>query len=68
MLSARPVRLSAGRSMGTHEGEGRYGAPSGADIHIMGISQCEFGPDGLLREWVLIDDTAVWKQVLLHTG
>lgn len=65
----RPPRAALRWSLeGTHEGEGRYGAPSGADIHIMGISQCEFGPDGLLREWVLIDDTAVWKQVLLHTG
>jgi len=53
---------------GPHDGEGRYGVPTGADVHVMGISHCEFGPDGILREWVLIDDTAVWKQVLLHTG
>ncbi|MDE0319906.1 MAG: ester cyclase [Acidimicrobiaceae bacterium] len=53
---------------GPHDGEGRYGVPTGADVHVMGISHCEFGPDGILREWVLLDDTAVWKQVLLHTG
>ena len=65
----RPPRAALRWSLdGTHDGEGRYGAPSGADVHVMGISHCEFGPDGVLREWVLIDDTAVWKQVLLHTG
>ncbi|WP_419944541.1 ester cyclase [Candidatus Poriferisodalis sp.] len=65
----RPPRTALRWSLdGTHDGEGRYGAPSGAEVHVMGISQCEFGPDGVLREWVLIDDIAVWKQVLLHTG
>ncbi len=65
----RPPRAAIRWSLdGTHDGEGRFGAPSGADVHVMGISHCEFGPDGVLREWVLIDDTAVWKQVLLHTG
>ena len=67
--SDRPPRAALRWSLdGTHDGWGRFGAPSGAEVHVMGISHCEFGPDGLLREWVLIDDTAVWKQILLHTG
>lgn len=53
---------------GNHDGWGRFGAPTGAPVHVMGISHAEFGPWGLRREYVLIDDTAVWKQILLHTG
>lgn len=53
---------------GRHDGHGRFGAPSGADVYIMGISQAEFGPWGLRREYTLIDDVAVWKQIHLHTG
>ena len=53
---------------GTHDGWGAFGRPSGASVHIMGISHAEFGPWGLRREYVLIDETAVWKQILLKTG
>jgi hypothetical protein len=53
---------------GKHEGWGAYGAPSGAEIYILGISNAEFGPYGLRREFVLIDETAIWKQIALKTG
>ena len=53
---------------GRHDGWGAYGAPSGAEVYVMGISHAEFGPRGLRREWVLVDETAIWKQILLHTG
>ena len=53
---------------GRHSGWGRFGAPTSAPLHIMGITHAEFGPHGLRREWTLIDDTAIWKQILLHTG
>lgn len=53
---------------GRHDGWGAFGRPSGALAHIMGISHAEFGPWGLRREYVLIDETAIWKQILLHTG
>ncbi|MEM9565265.1 MAG: ester cyclase [Actinomycetota bacterium] len=53
---------------GTHDGWGRYGAPTGAPVHVMGISHAEWGPRGLRREWIMLDDTAIWKQILLHTG
>ena len=29
---------------GKHEGAGRFGTPSGADVYVMGISHAEFGP------------------------
>ncbi|RYG92273.1 nuclear transport factor 2 family protein [Loktanella sp. IMCC34160] len=58
---------------GKHSGWGRFGRPTGADVYVMGISQAEWGPFGtgqptLRREWTLIDETAIWKQILLQTG
>lgn len=53
---------------GRHEGYGAFGDPTGADVYIMGISHAEFGPWGLRREHILIDETAVWKQILMKTG
>jgi SnoaL-like domain len=53
---------------GRHDGWGAFGAPTGADVHVMGISHAEFGPWGLRREYALIDETAIWKQILLQTG
>jgi predicted ester cyclase len=53
---------------GRHDGWGRYAAPTGAEVHVMGVSHAEFGPRGLRRETTLIDDIAIWKQILLQTG
>lgn len=53
---------------GRHTGWGAFGVPTGAEIHIMGMSHAEFGPWGLRREWILIDETAIWKQIVLKTG
>jgi len=50
---------------GTHTGDGVFGPATGAQVDIMGISHAEFGPWGLRREWVLFDEVAVWKQILL---
>ncbi|WP_299024681.1 ester cyclase [uncultured Sulfitobacter sp.] len=66
MLSPRAaVRWSL---QGKHSGWGTFGTPTGAEVYIMGISHAEFGPWGLRREYTLIDETAVWKQILLATG
>jgi hypothetical protein len=53
---------------GKHDGWGCFGTPTGAEVHVMGISHAEFGPWGLRREYVLFDETAIWKQILLKTG
>lgn len=52
---------------GTHTGSGCFGPASGAELYIMGISHAEFGAWGIRREYVLIDEVAVWKQILMHT-
>ncbi len=51
---------------GTHDGPGYFGEPSGAPVHVMGITHLETGPWGVRREFVLFDQIAVWKQILLH--
>ncbi|HKK97503.1 MAG TPA: ester cyclase [Marivita sp.] len=64
-----PPRAAVRWSMqGTHSGCGMFGAPTQAPVYIMGITHAEFGRHGLRREWTLIDETAIWKQILLATG
>lgn len=64
-----PPRASVRFSIhGKHEGYGMFGTPTGATVFVMGIAHAEFGPRGVRREWALIDETAIWKQILLATG
>lgn len=66
---AMPPRAALRWSLtGAHEGWGRFGTPTGAEVHIMGMSHAEFGPYGLKREFVIFDETAIWKQIALKTG
>lgn len=58
---------------GKHDGWGTFGRPTGAPVHVMGISHAEYGPYGpggigLRREFALYDEIAIWKQILLHAG
>ena len=53
---------------GSHSGPGMFGAPTGAEVHVMGITHAEWGEWGLRREFTLWDEVAIWKQIHLHTG
>lgn len=53
---------------GKHDGWGGFGAPTGAEVHVMGASHVEFGPWGIRREYTLFDETAIWKQIAMKTG
>jgi len=58
---------------GQHDGWGTFGAPTGAEVYVLGASHAEFGAlvggePKLRREWTLFDETSVWKQIVLHTG
>jgi hypothetical protein len=53
---------------GRHDGWGAFGAPSGADVYVMGFAHADFGPWGIRNETVVFDSTAIWKQILLHQG
>lgn len=66
---AMPPRAALRWSLtGIHEGWGGFGVPTKAPVHIMGLSHAEFGPYGLKREFVIYDETAIWKQIVLKTG
>ncbi|MCY4300165.1 MAG: ester cyclase [Aestuariivita sp.] len=49
---------------GKHDGWGAFGTPTAAEVFVMGASHVEFGPRGVRREWVLIDEVSIWKQIL----
>ncbi|MEC3859937.1 nuclear transport factor 2 family protein [Mesobacterium sp. TK19101] len=51
------------RLVGRHDGWGPFGAPSGAEVTLDGISMVEFGPEGIRREWTVYDEAAIWAQI-----
>ena len=60
----RPPRSAVRwRLRGVHSGYGLFGPPSAQFVDVMGISHAEFGPAGILREFILIDHVSVWKQI-----
>mgnify|MGYP002623356147 FL=1 len=72
--STMPPRAAVRWSLdGTHDGFGAFGQPTGAPVHIMGITHADFGTLGaaapkLRREFTLWDEISIWKQIHLHTG
>ena len=53
---------------GAHDGWGPFGRPTGAKVHVMGLTHAEFGPWGLRREYTIYDETAIWTQIIQATG
>lgn len=49
---------------GKHDGPGLFGPATGSFVYIMGITHAEFSPRGVRREWSLIDESAIWTQIL----
>jgi hypothetical protein len=65
----RPPRVALRwRLKGQHKGTGKFGKAQGKSLDILGINHAEFvninGKWVVHREWVLIDEVAVWMQVL----
>ncbi len=62
-----PVRVALRWSLaGTHKGFGHFGEPTGAPVHVMGMSHA-YLTDGRVRmEWLLTDEVAIWKQIHAH--
>ena len=42
----------------------RYGSSSSRSVEVLGIVHAEFFQGRVVREWVLIDDVAIWMQIL----
>jgi hypothetical protein len=58
---------------GKHDGWGVFGKPTGADVYIMGMAHAEYGAlvkgmPKIRKEYVLYDEVAIWKQILLKAG
>ena len=45
-----------------------FGKKTNKDLFIMGINHAEFRNNQIIREWVLFDEVAIWKQILLNHG
>ena len=43
-----------------------YGKKTNSKLFIMGINHVELNKDGVIREWVLFDEVAIWKQILMN--
>ena len=56
------------RAQARHLGDGRYGAATGKPVELLGITHAEIEGGHVVREWHLIDEVAVWMQVLEPTA
>ena len=54
------------RAQCTHTGPGLLGAATGKPVEVLGITHAEIVDGCVLREWVLVDEIALWMQVLSH--
>ena len=43
-----------------------FGEKTNSKLFIMGINHVELNKDGIIREWVLFDEVAIWKQILMN--
>lgn len=65
----RPPRIALRwRLKGKHSGRGKFGASQGNSLDVLGINHAELvqinGHWQVHQEWVLVDEVAVWMQVL----
>lgn len=56
------------RIAGTHAGRGAFGPPSGARLHIPGISHFELVGGRIVRGFMLVDELAIWTGIGLRLG
>ncbi len=71
--SGRPDRVAMRfRAQTLHRPQGannqRYGEATGRPVEVLGIVHAEFVRGLVVREWVLLDDVAIWMQVLPTPG
>ncbi|MFK3708423.1 nuclear transport factor 2 family protein [Klebsiella sp. NPDC088457] len=60
-----PIRISLRWSLLTwHDGYGKFGAPSRKPVSVSGISQLELRDGLIIREYLGVDELAVWSQIV----
>jgi len=45
-----------------------YGKKTNSKLFIMGINHVELNQDKIIKEWVLFDEVAIWKQILMKNN
>ena len=54
---------------GVHSNDSEdYGKKTNSKLFIMGINHVELDQDRVIREWVLFDEVAIWKQILMNNN
>jgi len=61
----RPRSALRWRLVCKHNSNGCYGTATNKEIEIYGIAHAEFGKYGIVREFILIDEISIWKQILI---
>ena len=63
----RPVRVAVRWSLdATHCGYGHFGEPTGAPVHVMGLSHAHLTSGQVMSEWLMTDEVAIWQQIFAH--
>ena len=65
----QPVRLALRWSINAiHSGWGRFGAPTGAPVYILGMTHAYMVGGRITMEWICTDEVAIWKQIIAHSA
>jgi predicted ester cyclase len=65
----RPPRVAVRwRLAGRHAGRGAFGAPSNAEILVLGITQAEFAGGRINRAWWLVDELSLHRLIGAQLG
>ena len=52
---------------GVHSEDSKdYGKKTNSSLTIIGINHAELNSYGVIKEWVLFDEVAIWKQILMN--
>ena len=52
---------------GVHSEDSKdYGEKTSSNLTIIGINHAELNSYGVIKEWVLFDEVAIWKQILMN--
>ena len=52
---------------GVHSEDSKnYGEKTNSNLTIIGINHAELNSYGIIKEWVLFDEVAIWKQILMN--
>ena len=52
---------------GVHSEDSKdYGKKTNSRLNIIGINHAELNEYGVIKEWVLFDEVAIWKQILMN--